>query len=183
MHGKGFIVRHLRLVIVSLIVCGLLAGIILNSLWRFMPEFHDLDTIFSVPLYVQVIFLILNIALGVLLCRNNTSLKSSLVYILTIGLCIASWYQVVLSNRLNSFTISLYPFYHSEIKFDVIEAIKVEGNMVILITKSETKIQTIYTGLYPLGLNQNELQTTLASYGNCAQKEAEQCKEFEFHWP
>lgn len=173
--------RFLRLIIVGLFICGLSSGILLNNLWRFLPEFHRLDIIFSVPLYVQIALLIISISLGLVLYRKIEFLKILPLFIFALVLSMASWYQVILSNNVNSLTIELYPFYQREVKFDAITTVKMEDHKIILMTDS--KILTIYTGLYPFGLNHNILRETLISYGNCVHSSDDRCNEIEFVWP
>jgi hypothetical protein len=174
-------VRRLRQIIVGLVIFGFFCGILLNNLWRFMPEFHHLDTIFCVPLYVQIVLLIISISLGLLLCRKNGSLKVLPLFMLMLIFSMASWYQVNLSNSINSFNISLHPFYKKEVKFDTITTIKMENHKILLKTKSKT--HPILTGLYPFGLNRNTLREALNSYGNCVRKHDNRCAEIEFAWP
>ena len=157
--------------------------ILLNNLWRFMPEFHGLDVIFSVPLSLQVVFFVVSIFLGLVLYVKNGSskLKISLLFGFTLILSIASWYQIIFSNNTNSLTVELYPFYQREVKFDIITTIKIEDRKMTLMTDS--KILAIYTGFYPLGLNNDLLRKTLVSHGNCVQRSGNQCIEVEFASP
>lgn len=182
-HLRGLIARRLRVAGVWLIILGFASGIMMSNIWRFMPEFHYLDTIFSVPLYVQIVLLIIIIILGVFICRKNGRLWLLPVFILMLILSTASWYQVNISNSLNAFTFSLYPFYNKAVTFDAISTIKIKNHEFLLLTASN---QTYYirTGLYPFGLNHKKLIETLNRYGNCVHKGADgQCVEIEFEWP
>ena len=178
---KNLSVRCFRLIIVVLLICGFSIGILLNNLWRFMPEFHHLDAIFCVPLYIQIALLIVSIFLGLLLYKENWNLKVLPLFLLMLILSIFSWYQVNLSNSINAFNISLYPFYQKEVKFDTITTIKMENHKIFLVTKS--KKYHIFTGFYPFGLNYNILRETLNSYGNCVLNHKNRCIEIEFAWP
>lgn len=175
--------RHLHRITVGLFICGLLSGILLNNLWRFMPEFHTLDIIFSVPLYLQIVLLIISIFLGLAfyIKNGNSKLKILPLFIFTLVLSITSWYQITLSNNVNSLTVELYPFYQREVTFNAITTIHMEDRKITLMENS--KILTIYTGFYPLGLNHELLRETLVRYGNCVQIRDDQCSEIELASP
>ncbi len=171
----------IRLFIITALMLGLLTGTIFNSLWWFLPEFHHLDAIFTVPLSLQVVFLASSIFSGLLLLRKQSHWSILPVFIFTIITLIPSWYQVNLSNSLNSLNISIFPIYEKKITFDKIRKIKIEGHKVLIIGPSET--HTVYTGWFPFGLNLEALKKELASYGNCEYTSNTECLEFDFEWP
>ncbi len=148
-----------------------------------MPEFHTLDIIFSVPLYIQITLFVTSLSLGLGFYVKNGSPKLKIFpwFIFTFVLAITSWYQLTLSNNVNSFTVELYPFYQREIKFNAITTVKMEDRKMTLITDSE--ILTIYTGFYPFGLNHGLLRETLVHHGNCVQRRGGQCIEIELVSP
>ncbi len=182
-HSRGSIARRLRVTGVWLIILCLSSGIVMSNIWRLMPEFHYLDTIFIVPLYVQIVLLMIIIILGVFICRKNGRLWLLPVFILMLIFSTASWYQVNISNSRNAFTISLYPFYNKAVTFDAVSTIKIKNHEILLLTASN---QTYYirTGFYPFGLNHKKLNETLNRYGNCVHKGTDgQCAEIAFEWP
>jgi len=176
-------VRQLHRIIVGLFIFGLSSGFLLNNLWRLMPEFHTLNIVFTVPLYIQITLLVISISLGLGSYVKNGSSKLKILpwFIFTFVLAITSWYQIILSNNVNSFTVELYPFYQCKVKFDTITTVKIEDRKITLMADSKTL--TIYTGFYPFGLNHDLLRETLIHHGNCIQRRGNQCIEIEFASP
>ena len=174
--------RILLSIILVLIICGLLIGAFINNLWRFMPEFYYLDTIITVPLFVQLVFVLSAMLLGLLIILKKIKhLAFIFAFIIFSLFSIASWYQFNLSNRLNSFIVSLSPFYHKEISFNIIKKVKIDKKKIHFLTTSGSL--SVHTGLFPLGLNDETIWKKLIDFGNCVQKNGDQCREIDFAWP
>ena len=172
--------RLIRLFFVGLIFVGLIAGLLFNNLWRFMPEFNTLDRIFSTPVYLQALFLILAIATGWLFYKKASAAFLALFLVFSV-LIVFSWYKAVISNGANAITTELYPFYRTEIKFDALKRIKRDGHTLTLLTTS--KRSTLHTGFYPFGLDTAAIWDALQEQGNCLNKIDNQCTEIRFVSP
>jgi hypothetical protein len=172
--------RVLSLLLLSFVFIGLIAGLFFNNLWRFMPEYNTLDSIFSVPLYLQILLLALSITTGLFLYKKINTFFLSIFFIFSV-LTVLSWYNVVISNATNSLVAEIFPFYTKEIKFSSINRIKATGRtFTIFDTLRDT---TIYTGFYPFGLDHTAIWDTLQIQGNCLDKINNQCIEIEFVSP
>jgi len=145
-----------------------------------MPEFHTLDSIFSIPLYLQIICLLLGIVAGLVFYKKNNIASLAIFFVLA-GLGIVSWHTVVVSNSKNSFSDELYPFYHREIKFNAVKRIKIEGHRLTISGPSGEF--SFYTGYYPLGLDRTAVWDTVQKQGNCLNKSNNQCVEIQFVSP
>lgn len=173
--------KYLRFILIGLVMVGLVLGILLNNLWRLMPEFHHLDMILTVPLSIQVILLLISMTLGVFLFRTKLDRRILAGFVFSLLLSMASWYQVVLSNSVNSLSVGVQPFYQTQIKYSDISRVKIDDNKIIVTTMS--KSYPIFTGLYPLGVDRQLLLKSLMGYGTCLNKVADQCVDLEFAWP
>lgn len=166
-----------------MIILGFFSGTIFNNIWRLIPEFHQLDSIFSVPLYVQIVLLLTIIFIGLLLSKKSWNLWFLPAFSTMLILLMASWYHLNISNSTNSFTINLYPFYKKEVKLDKVATIKIMDHKILVLTKFNAT-HHIITGSYPFGLNTNQLNETLNSFGNCVDKRDDgRCIEIKFAWP
>lgn len=175
--------RQLRITIVCLIIMALVGGAILNNIWRLTPEFHELDAIFNVPLYVQIILIFTTIFIGFLIFGKKGKIWHIPVFIIISILLMASWYNVNISNSINSFIIRIDPFYKKILKFDDVGAIRFSKYKILLLTKSK-KAYPIVTGVYPIGLNRKMMDEALNGFGNCIRKmEDGRCRKIEFEWP
>lgn len=145
-----------------------------------MPEFNTLDSIFPIPAYLQMLFLILAIGAGWLFYKKASVFRGALFMVFSVSV-ILSGYKVVISNGVNSVTSELYPFYHKEIKFGAIKRIRMDEHTITILTASGNA--TLHTGFYPLGLDTTAIWDTLQEQGNCLDKIDNQCAEIQFASP
>ncbi|MFC1749477.1 hypothetical protein ACFL2V_11800 [Pseudomonadota bacterium] len=169
----------LRFTFATLLITGLAYGALMNSLWRMMPEFHELDTIITIPPYMQIALPFITIILGLSLCKKSSHFRALPLFALALILTITSWYQVSLSSRTKTLTVDLFPFYNKEIKLKTIKTVKIDNRKIIIETTSTPF--AIHTGIHPFGLNLSQLNRAFSDYGRCVHKVNNNCIEFGFN--
>ena len=171
----------LRTTVVLLLLVGVSGGMILNNLWRAMPEFHTLDQFFTVPLYVQVACFVVTCFLGLRLMRGNAGGGLVSLFALFVVLTVLSGYHVMVSNNLNAITARLDPVYGKEIGFDTISSLVFEGESILI--EGEEGRYRLHTGWYPLGLERKRLIDVLSGFGECIEQRKGGCGKMRFKWP
>ena len=173
--------RLLRVSAASLLLVGVFGGMALNNLWRAMPEFHTLDQVFTVPLYVQIACFVITCFLGLRLMHGNFTGKWVSLFALFLVLTFLSGYRVVVSNNLNVITARLDPVYGVEIGFNAISSLVFEGESILIVGKGGP--YRLHTGWYPLGLERKRLIAVLSGFGECIEQRKGECGKMHFNWP
>jgi len=173
--------KLLSYTILGLVLTALITISAINNLWRFLPEFNQLTTIFHIPLYIQVTSFIVALVSTFFLLKKWILWASIPITILSIILTILSSYHLTISNSVNSFSLTLYPFYEKEFSFEAIKTIKFEQSKLLITTDSES--YPIYTGIPPFTINQKAIWNALSSYGDCTNQLDNHCIQINFLWP
>lgn len=155
------ILHSLTIVLSFLLILG---GMVINNLWRLLPEFHTLDTIWSTPLAIQATPILTCAVLGLLTLIYKK--KSLLIgYFIFFTITPFSWNHAIFSNSTNSLSLINTPFFDTEILFSDLESISFNDRDLKI--NSKNRITLYRTGFYPFGLSTEKIKTDLQQYGNC----------------
>ncbi len=149
-------------------------GLLLSNLPRFLPEFNQLDTFWSIPLALQVAIFIFSIFYLLIYRQLN-----KILFIVLLLASIGSWYSLTISNATNNIITRLGGIPIHTIEFQNIENVHF-NQFTITITGTGTSKNILFMGLYPLGLDCKNIKTYLVEANYCVEYEQEQCVRIMF---
>lgn len=162
----------------ALMLAGLMAlDFVANNLWRWLPEFHTLDSVAAFSLYLQIPLLLLALVILLMALRGRRLLWW--LFVPAALLSCLSWYSVRLSNAENAIVFGAVPLMSFKMHFSEIETVRFEtGSLVLMPGKRVIPIPPKFMGFDSAAVV-NELQ----SYGGCLQEVQSVCREIRFVWP
>lgn len=166
--------------IATVILAGLLAlGFVANNVWRWMEEFHTLDSVAGFSVYLQMFLLLLALFFLFMALRRNR-LINWILFVLAALIAVISWYSVRLSNAENAFFYGVFPFSEHKIHFSEVNSIRFAAQFIVI--KPADTVVPMPSGI--VGFDKAPVANALQSYGECLEEGGQTgCVEINFAWP
>ena len=167
-------------VIATVVLAGLLVlGFVANNLWRWLEEFHTLDSIAGFSVYLQVCLLLLAL-FSLFMTFRGKRLIHWIPFVLASLVAVTSWYSVRLSDSENAFFYGVFPFSETRIHFSEVSAIRFESQSIVI--KPAGTVMPMPSAI--LGFDKATVVNALRSYGECLEEGGQTgCVEINLVWP